>query len=626
MKILVIQQKMIGDVLVSTLLCNNLRKAYPDAQIDYMVYKSTLPVLQGNTSIDNYILFERKHRRSKLAFFKLIFKVRKKKYDLVIDAYSKLESWLTVLLSSAPMRISYKKIGRSFLYTHNIPQSDEPKSNVGLVIEKRLSLLEPLNLDIETEVVPKLTVTEDEKQFASNLFDEHQLNRNKKTVMISIIGSSPNKTYPLEYMSKVVDYVSEQIDVNILFNYIPKQLELAKVIFDNCSENTKKNIFFNLLGKNLREFIIIMDACDLIVGNDGGAINMAKALGKPSFIIFSPWIEKEMWSTFEDGKLNDSVHLKDYQPELFQEKTTKQLKDSSIALYPNLKPEFFKDKLARFLAYNFSENEVKLVPTNFNKIYSDYKVFPLSAVIITYNEEEHLEKCLSSLVGVVDEVIVVDSFSTDNTKAICRKYNVTFIQHKFEGYIEQKNYAIQQATHNYILSLDGDEALSDELKESILKVKPYWDFDGYYSKRLNNYCGQWIKHSDWYPDKKLRLFKKGSGEWKGINPHDSYTLKRSKKLGKLEGDLLHWIYRDYEEHKQKVEHFSNIASKAYYRLGIKSNIFKIIFRPSWAFFKSYFLRCGFLDGKNGYIICKEQFNVTYYKYTKLYRLWRAKKN
>lgn len=625
MKILVIQQKMIGDVLVSTLLCNNLRKAYPSAQIDYMVYKSTLPVLQGNENIDNYILFEKKHRKSKLEFFKLIFKVRKQKYDLIIDAYSKLESWLTVLFSNAPLKISYKKIGRTFLYTHNIPQSNEPKSNVGLVIERRLSLLEPLKLDFELEVIPKLTVTKEEKQLAKNLFEEYQLDTSKKTVMISIIGSSPNKTYPLEYMSEVVDYISDQIEANILFNYIPNQLKLAKKVYNNCSEATQKNIYFDLLGKNLREFIIIMNACDFIIGNDGGAINMAKALNKPSFIIFSPWIEKEMWSTFEDGLLHDSVHLKDYLPELIENKPTKYLKENSIALYPNLKPSFFKKKLENFISYNIQKSNLDKVSTDFNKIYAQHKTYPLSAVIITYNEEEHLEKCLSSLQGVADEIIVVDSFSTDKTEEICRKYQVTFIQHKFEGYIEQKNYAIQQATHNYILSLDGDEALTDELKESILKVKPYWEHDGYYSKRLNNYCGQWIKHSDWYPDKKLRLFKKGSGEWKGINPHDSYTLKRGKKLGKLKGDLLHWIYRDYDEHKQKVENFSNIASKAYYKLGIKSTYFKIIFRPSWAFFKSYFLRLGFLDGKKGFLICKEQFNVTYLKYTKLYKLWHPKK-
>ncbi len=248
----------------------------------------------------------------------------------------------------------------------------------------------------------------------------------------------------------------------------------------------------------------------------------------------------------------------------------------------------------------------------------------LSAVIITYNEEEHLEKCLSSLVGIADEIIVVDSFSTDRTPEICKAFHVTFIQHAFEGYIEQKNYAVSLANNDYILSLDGDEALSEALKTSILKVKQNWQFDGYYCNRLNNYCGQWIKHSDWYPDKKLRLFKKESGQWKGINPHDCYTLKKGLKAGKLNGDILHWVYRDYAEHNKKIERFSTIASEAYFKLGKKSSIWKIIYRPTWAFFKAYFLRLGFLDGLNGWIICVQTYNVTFLKYVKLYRLWKTK--
>ncbi|MFD2550317.1 glycosyltransferase family 2 protein [Bizionia sediminis] len=246
----------------------------------------------------------------------------------------------------------------------------------------------------------------------------------------------------------------------------------------------------------------------------------------------------------------------------------------------------------------------------------------LSAVIITYNEEEHLEKCLTSLTGIADEIIVIDSFSTDSTPNICKAFNVTFIQRAFEGYIEQKNYAITQANYNYIISLDGDEALSKPLQKSVLETKKNWKFDGYYCKRLNNYCGQWIKHSDWYPDKKLRLFKKNSGEWKGINPHDCYTLKAGNRAGKLDGNLLHWIYKDYQEHNLKVERFSSIAAEAYYKLGKKSSIWKIIYRPSWAFFKAYFLRLGFLDGLNGFIICVQTYNVTFLKYIKLHQLWK----
>lgn len=249
----------------------------------------------------------------------------------------------------------------------------------------------------------------------------------------------------------------------------------------------------------------------------------------------------------------------------------------------------------------------------------------LSAVIITYNEEGHLQKCLTSLMDIVDEIVVVDSFSTDRTPDICKSFKTKFIQHKFLGYIEQKNFALKQATNNHVLALDGDEALSEDLKKSILEVKKKWEFDGYYCSRLNNYCGQWIKHSDWYPDRKLRLFKKDAGTWQGMNPHDKFVLNNPKSLGKLKGNLLHWIYRDYREHNEKVESFSTIAAQAYFEKGERSNIWKIVYRPFWAFFKAYFLRFGFLDGLNGFIICIQTYNVTFLKYIKLYELQKKNK-
>jgi ADP-heptose:LPS heptosyltransferase len=354
MKILVIQQKMIGDVLVSSIICNNLRTAYPDAQIDYLVYNSTTPVLEGNSSIDNVILFEEKHRSSKKELLKLGFQIRDEKYDLLIDAYSKLESWILVFLSNAKRKISYKKSGRSFLYTDNVPFEPFPKTNLGLAIERRLSLLEPLDLKIEIDPTPKLFVSEKENQEAKALFEKHNVNKDRKTVMISLLGSEKLKTYPLDFMSKVVDYIADKADVNILFNYFPKQIEEAKIVFNNCKTSTQEKIYFDLLGGDLRSFIGLVNQCDLIIGNDGGAINMAKALDKPSFIIFSPWIEKKIWATFEDGIHHLSVHLKDYRADLFEQKTEKLLKKESLSLYQEFKPEFFKDKIELFLEQNLS--------------------------------------------------------------------------------------------------------------------------------------------------------------------------------------------------------------------------------------------------------------------------------
>ncbi|WP_243739236.1 glycosyltransferase family 9 protein [Flavobacterium sp. 245] len=354
MKILVIQQKMIGDVLVSSIICNNLRTAYPEAQIDYLVYTSTTPVLEGNSSIDNIILFEEKHRKSKKELLKLGLQLRNEKYDLLIDAYSKLESWILVLLSNAKRKISYKKPGRNFLYTDNVPFEPFPKTNLGLAIERRLSLLEPLDLKIKTDPIPKLFVSEKENQEAIALFEKHDVRKDRKTVMISLLGSETLKTYPLEFMSKVVDYIADHANVNILFNYFPKQIEEAKIVFNACKPSTQEKIYFDLLGGDLRSFIGLVNHCDLIIGNDGGAINMAKALEKPSFIIFSPWIEKKIWATFEDGIHHLSVHLKDYRPELFEQKTEKMLKKEALSLYQEFKPDFFKDKIELFLNQNLS--------------------------------------------------------------------------------------------------------------------------------------------------------------------------------------------------------------------------------------------------------------------------------
>lgn len=254
------------------------------------------------------------------------------------------------------------------------------------------------------------------------------------------------------------------------------------------------------------------------------------------------------------------------------------------------------------------------------------EMIKLSGVIITFNEERNIEHCLQSLINVVDEIVVVDSFSSDNTKAICERFNVTFIEHKFLGYIEQKNFALSQAKFDHVVSLDGDEALSEALQKSIVDLKSYWKFDGYYANRFNNFCGQWIKHSDWYPSKKLRIFDRKKANWQGTNPHDKIELYDKKgKTGHLKGDILHKTYQTYSEFNQKTEYFSTIAAKAYFDKGKKAPIWKIIFNPTWAFFKSYVLRLGFLDGFNGFVICVQTANITFLKYSKLRELLGKKK-
>lgn len=241
----------------------------------------------------------------------------------------------------------------------------------------------------------------------------------------------------------------------------------------------------------------------------------------------------------------------------------------------------------------------------------------ISAVIITYNEEQFIEKCLSSLQGVADEIVVVDSFSTDRTEEICKKFNVKFIKHPFEGFRDQKNYALQHATYKNILSLDADEALSDTLRESILKIKDKWDFDAYRFNRRNNYCGTWIRFSEWYPDRQLRLFYTDHGKWGELNLHEKFMMSNGATIGKLKGDLLHWPFLTLEDHIDKMDRYSQIGAVEFHKAGKKANIFTPYIHFFWGFFRSYIVRGGFLDGKNGYLICSLYAKSTFQKYKKL---------
>lgn len=247
----------------------------------------------------------------------------------------------------------------------------------------------------------------------------------------------------------------------------------------------------------------------------------------------------------------------------------------------------------------------------------------ISATIIVLNEEKKIESCLRSLLGVVDEIVVVDSCSTDNTEAICLRYPVRFIRHPFEGYVRQKNYAMHQATYDYILSLDADERLSDELRESILQAKANWgDVDGYALHRFNNYCGKWMRFSGWY-ERKIRLWDRRKASWQGQDPHDFISIPKSR-LKNLKGNLLHYSYLTIDEHIRQTFRFAEIAARAKFKNGERPNfVLNVIFSPLFRFVKSYFFQFGFLDGYYGFMFCSISASLTFFKYVRLYEYHRT---
>lgn len=244
----------------------------------------------------------------------------------------------------------------------------------------------------------------------------------------------------------------------------------------------------------------------------------------------------------------------------------------------------------------------------------------LSVVIITFNEEKNIGRCLESVQDVADEIIVVDSYSTDKTEDLCKHFNVNFIQYQWEGYSVTKNFANTQAKNDWILSLDADEALSPALKKSILEIKKGNEFQTYSFNRLNNYCGFWIKHCGWYPDVKIRIFDRKVTNWVG-SIHEELLIQSNKPIIHLKGDLLHYSYYSIEQHFQQTEKFSTLSANALFLNGGKVNWIKLYVSPVVKFLQSYFLKLGILDGYYGFIVCKISAYYIYLKYFKLKQLY-----
>lgn len=245
------------------------------------------------------------------------------------------------------------------------------------------------------------------------------------------------------------------------------------------------------------------------------------------------------------------------------------------------------------------------------------KSMTLSVVIITHNEERNIRRCIDSVENLADELIVLDSFSDDDTEKICREYPLRFEQSAFDGYLEQKNKAAALASGDYILSIDADEALSSKLSTEIKKIKQNPKHFAYSFNRLTFFCGKPIKHCGWYPDTKIRIWKKGTAEWGGTNPHDTLILKNGQKAYKLAGDLLHYSYYSISEHIEQINKFSGIKAAEAAKNGKFFNWFKLILSPPFKFFRCWVLKAGFLDGFYGFVICKNSAHSTFLKYAKL---------
>ena len=248
----------------------------------------------------------------------------------------------------------------------------------------------------------------------------------------------------------------------------------------------------------------------------------------------------------------------------------------------------------------------------------------ISSIVLTLNEEKNIGRCLNSLKDVADEMIVVDSFSTDKTEEICRQFGVRFVQNKYINHIEQKQFAATLVSHDYILMLDADECLSNPLIEKIKEIKISSGADGYFFNRFNKYCSKWIRHSGYYPDKKIRLWNKHKADILGTNPHERVVMKQGAIVKRINLDILHLAYGSIDEHLQQMHNYAIITAKAKYHQGKKANfLVHVILGPVFKFIKKYIIQLGFLDGYYGFVFCAAESGMNFYKYLRLYQYNKA---
>jgi glycosyltransferase involved in cell wall biosynthesis len=245
----------------------------------------------------------------------------------------------------------------------------------------------------------------------------------------------------------------------------------------------------------------------------------------------------------------------------------------------------------------------------------------LSVCLITQDEEQNLPRALASLAGIVDEIVIVDSGSTDRTEEIAREYGASFSVRTWTNYAEQKNFAAAQAANDWVLSMDADEEISSLLHTSLLdwkKRKP--EAAVYEVSRKTWYLGAWIKHSGWYPDFQRRLYRRDAAQFSGTI-HES--LKFQGPPGRLHGDLLHYTVRSFDEHKANVERYSTLAAQQMFAQGRRRWRTAVWFATPWSWFQNFVLRGGFLDGYRGALISKMAARTVRLKYAKLGKLVAA---
>lgn len=615
-KALIIQNKYIGDVLASSVIAENLKKMDARIQVDFFCYKPAVDVLQNNPFIDRIISFNDKNLKKISTLNEYANQIRDEQYDYVLDPYAKLQSRFISLKSGAKRRVSYDKPLFKYIYTDVVEKVKIPSEETSCTaIDNRVSLMVPLNeKTLPLSIHPKIYLTEDEIQEGKEILEKANLDFSRKTLMIGILGSSEDKSWPIEYMIQWIAHVQKYYNFNLLFNYIPNQQSTVDKIKEGLISMDK--IYVDVMGKNVREFLKILAHCDAFLGNEGGAVNMSKALDIPTFSIYSPHKFPKDWGCFEDGKRHVSVHFQDLDKQTANCISEKKLLRNAQKYYKELKFPYVREMTDDFLQSNFGKIDL---PEEFAT-----QLPKISALLITYNEERNIQKFLDEA-WYADEIVIVDSESTDRTAEIAKKHpKVKFIVRKFDHFTAQKNFTIDQAKNEWVTFFDADERIPKALVYEMLDEIENNVADAFMVYRRFYFMDKYIKHSGWQNDKVIRLFKKSKNRYgEGRLVHELIDSKGKVKF--LRNRLDHYSYFSVEEYDRKLTQYSILRAKELFEKKLKPNVFHFWIKPWYRFMHHYVMRLGVLDGGEGYIISKLHAHSVFKRYLFLSKMWENEK-
>ena len=342
--VLIVQLKMVGDVLASSLICDNLKRINPKYQIHFVAYEFTSQVISNNPNIDKIWIYRDEYRNNPFKILQFVQQLRQYRFHYIVDSYGKLESYIITSLSRGDIKIGYHKSYNRIFYDKRIKRLDKRfEETRPTSINNRLSLIKSFTSgDFEWKLKPQIYLAKSQKEKAKLKAVELK-SKGHVLIMLNITGSSMNKTYPLKYMLKLVDDLLLEFKINLVLNYSPNLKSIVQNKIEESSARLRSSIVRDIHSKSLSDYIETASICDVVIGNEGGGINIAKALSVPTFAIFSPQVDPRDWAHRDD--LNDYVHLCEYRPKIVEGVS----KEKRSGLYYLLEPKYIKSPLLNFL-------------------------------------------------------------------------------------------------------------------------------------------------------------------------------------------------------------------------------------------------------------------------------------